>query len=65
MCVYLIGFCLQVFEVFFSPRQTLVVGHVPLHHLIIWVFQQEGVGSRNRLGQVVRLGEKTHIVSIF
>lgn len=56
VCVHLIGFGLQVFEVFVGSRQTLVVSHVPLHHLIIRVFQQEGVGSRHRLGQVVRLG---------
>lgn len=59
VCLYLIRFGLQVFEVFFGSRQTLVVGHVPLHHLVIGVFQQEGVGGRHRLGQVVGLGEIT------
>lgn len=55
--VHLVGLCLQVFEVIFGSRYTLVVGHIPLHHLIIGVFQQEGVGSRNCFGHIVRLGE--------
>lgn len=61
ICAYLVGFGLQVFQVLLGSRQTLVVGHVSLHHLIIRVFQEEGVGSRHRLGQVVRLEHKnTH-----
>lgn len=53
MKVYLIGFALQVFKVFLGSRKTLVVGHVSLHHLIIWVLQEEGVGCRHCLGQVI------------
>lgn len=37
--VHLVGLRLQVFEVFFGSRYALIVGHIPLHHLIIGVFQ--------------------------
>ena len=43
---------------FFCSRYALIVGHILLHHLIIWVFQQKGVGSRNCFGHIVRLGER-------
>lgn len=36
---YLVGFGLQVFEVFLGPGQALVVLHVPLHHLVVRVLE--------------------------
>ncbi|TNN85732.1 hypothetical protein EYF80_003979 [Liparis tanakae] len=43
MVVMMVMVVVVVFEVLVGSRQTLVVRHVPLHHLIIRVFQQEVV----------------------
>lgn len=56
-CVHLVRLCLQVFEVLLGSGQTPVVGHVLLHHVVVGMLQQEGVGSRDGLGQFVRLVE--------
>lgn len=45
VCVHLVRLCLQVLEVLLSPGQAPVVGHVLLHHVVVGMLQQEGVGS--------------------
>ena len=60
--IHLIRLALQVFEMLLRTRQALVVCHVPLHHLVVRMLQQECMCRRHGLRKVITLHKQMYTV---